>query len=261
MPHPTTASVVRFYRLFQQARLPQRADRSACGTLPTRAFRYCEAATSATSFGWWVFSPIDLWLIWDGADILWKCDGTTDWIPLLSSAQFPDFASHFDEAAPPDLLGYSPPFLTALPEAGTLQIWTGLFARTIPGWHLLVRAPANLPAPGGYVLYEGIIESDHWFGPLFTNLRFTRSDRPIRLRADFPLLQLQPIPGSAHSDATLEAISLVSDMRTFLAKDWDDYRISIVGPNLDPDRAYGSYATAVRMARRPEHSSTPPACP
>jgi hypothetical protein len=254
--YSTTSSIVHFYRLLKQARPPRRADRSACGTLPTRAFRYCEAATSAASFGWWVFSPIDLWLIWDGTDIFWKHKEAADWLHLLPSAQFPDFASQFDSAAPPALLGYSPPFLTALPEPGTLQIWTGLIARTIPGWHLLVRAPANLPAPGGYVLYEGIVESDRWFGPLFTNLRFTRSDKPIRLRADFPLLQLQPIPGSVHSDATLDAISL-SDMGMFLAKDWDDYRLSIVIPNQDPDRAHGSYASAVRRTQRSEQ----PACP
>jgi hypothetical protein len=47
----------RFYRLIEQARAPRRADRSALGTLPTRAYRYCEAITSAASFGWYVFPP------------------------------------------------------------------------------------------------------------------------------------------------------------------------------------------------------------
>ena len=32
---------VTFYRMIPDARLPQRADRSAAGSLPTRAFRYC----------------------------------------------------------------------------------------------------------------------------------------------------------------------------------------------------------------------------
>ena len=39
-------SVVRFYRLVEDARPPQRADRSAVGTLPTRAYRYCEAVSN-----------------------------------------------------------------------------------------------------------------------------------------------------------------------------------------------------------------------
>ena len=36
-------------------------------------------------------------------------------------------------------------------EPGCLQIWTGLMARTAPGWSLLVRPPANLASPGGYI--------------------------------------------------------------------------------------------------------------
>jgi hypothetical protein len=58
------------------------------------------------------------------------------------------------------LKGCSPPFLTALPEPGTLQIRTGLMVRTAPDWSQLARAPANLPCPGGHVLYEGVIETD-----------------------------------------------------------------------------------------------------
>jgi hypothetical protein len=148
------------------------------------------------------------------------------------------------------MAGYAPPFLTALPEAGTLQIWTGLFARTLPNWHLLVRAPANLPPQGGFALYEGIIESDRWFGPVFTNLRFTRSHSPIRLRSDFPLIQIQPIPSEAYGDATMAAMSVVPDLDAFSSRDWADYRETIAMPNANPDRPFGAYATAARKARR-----------
>lgn len=242
--------IVRFYRLIDQARPPERADRSAAGTLPTRAYRYCEAVTSATAFGWWAFPPIDLMLLWDGTDIFWQCEGVTDWMPLMPSAQFPDFAAQFNTAAPPALRDCSPPFLTALPEPGSLQIWTGLMARTAPGWHLLVRAPANLPAPGGFSLYEGIVETDRWFGPLFTNLRFTRTGVPIRMRADFPLLHLQPLQKSAYSDEIMSSMELVSDMRELQADDWADYRSTIVVPNEDPDRPFGAYAVAARKRNR-----------
>jgi hypothetical protein len=253
---PPAKPIVQFYQLLQQGRPPQRADRSACGTLPTRAFRYCEAATSASAFGWWVFPPIDVQLLWDGADIFWNHAETEDWLPLLPSAQAPGFTEMFDGCAPPDLQGCAPPFLTSLPEAGTLQIWTGLFARTAADWHLLVRAPANLPTPGGFVLYEGIVETDRWFGPLFTNLRFTRSHTPIRLRADFPLLQLQPVPRHAYADNILGSVARIPDMDKFSDQDWDDYRSSIVVPNQHPDRPFGAYAAASRKGRRGE-----PACP
>ena len=52
------APLVTFHRFIPTARLPQRADRSAAGSLPTRAFRYCEPATSASGYGYYVFPPI-----------------------------------------------------------------------------------------------------------------------------------------------------------------------------------------------------------
>jgi hypothetical protein len=246
----TETSIVRFYRLIASARPPQRADRSAAGTLPTRAYRYCEAVTSASSFGWWVFPPADVQLLWDGTDIFWHCDGLPDWLPLLPSAQFPGFAAEFDAAAPDCLGGCSPPFLTALPEPGLVQIWTGLMARTAPGWNLLVRAPANLPAPGGVVHYEGIVETDSWTGPLFTNLRLTRTNVPVRLRADYPLVHVQPVHSSACSDAILGGMSLAGELENLPEEVWAGYHATIAEPNEDPNRPFGAYAVAARRRRK-----------
>jgi hypothetical protein len=141
--------------------------------------------------------------------------------------------------------------LTALPEPGTLQIWTGLMARTRPNWHLLLRAPANLPTPGGFTLYEGIVASDQWFGPLFTNLRFTRTHVPVRLRPDFPLIQAQPVHRMTYDNITLNAMTMVADMSRMESIDWDDYRTTIVLPNRQPERPYGGYAVETRK-RRPD---------
>ena len=246
----SSTPIVHFYRLIDEARLPQRADRSAAGTLPTRAYRYCEAVTAATGFGWWVFPPTDLQFLWDGHDIFWQCTGWQDWLPLMPAAQFPDFANRFDQAAPASLAGCSPPFLSALPEPGTLQIWTGLMARTATDWSLLIRAPANLPSPGGFSMYEGIVEADRWFGPLFTNLRFTRTNVPVRLRADFPLAQVQPLPRVVYADLTLAATGTTADMAGLSGRDWADYQDTIAMPNDNPDRSFGGYATAARKRSR-----------
>lgn len=245
----STTPIVRFYRLIDEARMPQRADRSAAGTLPTRAYRYCEAVTAAAGYGWWIFPPTDLQFLWDGHDIFWQCTGWKDWLPLMPAAQFPDFAARFDKAAPASLSGCSPPFLSALPEPGTLQIWTGLMARTATNWSLLIRAPANLPSPGGFSMYEGIVETDRWFGPLFTNLRFTRTNVPVRLRADFPLVQAQPLPRIAYADVTLGAADTTADLTGLAARDWADYQATIAIPNDNPDRAFGSYAVVARRRR------------
>jgi hypothetical protein len=59
-----------------------------------------------------------------------------------------------------------------------VQIWSGYLAQTAPGWALLARGTANQEKTQPYEdheelwvsppseNYEGIIETDSWFGPL-----------------------------------------------------------------------------------------------
>ena len=183
-PQPRTP-LVTFHRLIPTARYHMRADRSAAGSLPTRAFRYCEPATSASGFGYYIFPPISFSVRWDGHDMLWTWQGAADWYPL-KFAQFPNFRELFDAAAPEEIREYSPPFLGTLQEPGLLQMWTGLIVRTAPGISLMVRSPVNVPHGGGFEFFEGIVETDRWFGPLITNLRITKTDVPVDFSADSP---------------------------------------------------------------------------
>lgn len=241
--------LIRFHAVTPGARVPQRADRAAGGTLPTRAFRYCEAATTASGFGWLVFPAIDMALRWDGSAISWTWQGADGWHPL-SVAQFPGFRDRFDAAAPEGLRGYSPPLVGALPEPGLVNLWSGLLARSRPGWSLLVRPPANLPRPAGYDLYEGMIEADRWFGPLFVNLRLTRTDTPIAFRRDMPLLQVQPIPREAYADAALNAFAVEEGLEALSAADWADYDRTVVAPRRGGGCPLGRDAAQVRRRRR-----------
>jgi len=82
-------------------RPPQRADRAVGGVIPARALRYCEAITSASAFGWYVFLPISFKVVWDGHDMLWTYDGVQEWLPLTRDAvQYPQFSEQFNEIAP-----------------------------------------------------------------------------------------------------------------------------------------------------------------
>jgi len=49
---------VEFFQLVPTSNVPRRADKSVGGVIPARALRYCEAITSASAFGWYVFLPI-----------------------------------------------------------------------------------------------------------------------------------------------------------------------------------------------------------
>ena len=235
-----------FYRFYQHGRLPFRADRFAGGTLPMRAARYCDAVTTASGFGWWLFPPVDTYLSWDGRIIVWSSSGD-EWIPVDDAVHFPGFPEEFDKQAPDNLKGTAHPFLTALPEPGVIQISLGVLARTGADWSLLVRRPANFPLPGHFDHFEGIITTGSGIGHIFTNIRLTKTDFPIRLRADMPLVQVQPIPRIVLTEAVLADMMVKNSLSR---AEWDDYYRSIAEPNTRPDRPFGAYAVGERRARR-----------
>jgi hypothetical protein len=240
--------VATFYRAIPDCRAPIRADTAVLGTLPSRGFQYCEALRSASSFGWYVFPPIDFTLQWDGSQVIWTYRGTKAWYPL-TSAQFPGYTKIFDRTAPKHLRGFAPPFLTALPEPGLVQVWTGLLVETAENWSVLVRPPANLPRSLAFDCYEGIVETDRWFGPLFTNLRLIKTDVPISFSTETPLLQVQPLHRSTYADEVSYRFAVVGALTDFPDHAWSRYEEHIVRPNLQPARA-GAYGASVRRRRR-----------
>ena len=243
--------IISFYRAIPESLPPMRADRGALGVLPTAAFQYCEAITSASAFGWYVFPPMSFYLQWDGTDVLWTHETAESWFPL-TSCHFPRFAEHFDENAPEHIRGYAPPFLTQLFVPGMVQIWSGLFVRTAPGWSLLIRPPANVARSQSFEPFEGIVETDSWFGPLFVNIRLTATDRPIEISTEKPLFQVQPLRRETYSERHLRSFNFVEDLSGLSTKDWNDYRETVVKPNEGAYRPTGRYAASVR--KRAHHS-------
>jgi hypothetical protein len=241
--------VVRFYRAIPGCRAPMAADPSVLGTVPARAFQYCEALRAASAYGWYVFPPMDFTLQWDGSEVIWTYRGADAWYPL-TTAQFPGYAARFNRMAPRRLRGMSPPFLSYMRELSLLQVWTGLFIETAPDWSVLVRPPANLPRHNGLELYEGIIETDRWFGPLFTNIRLVRTDMPIQFSTETPLLQVQPLPRSSYANGAAANFGFCADPAAMPDAAWARYEESIVKPNRDPDRPVAGYAVAVRKRRK-----------
>lgn len=247
----TEQPLIEFFCLLPGMKLPKRADRSAAGYLPSRAMRYCDAITSATSYGYWLFPPISFRLIWDGERVLWSQGEDEEWCPLSAtdsgSIQFPDYSEAFDRAAPDYLRHYAPPFITALPEAGSVQIWSGLLIKTRPGWSVNVRSPINLPRIPGISTWEGIIETDLWLGPLFNNFRLTQTDEPVVFRAGVPFLQIQPVPQLAYKESLLADFKC-RDVTDLTVSDWKDLS-KVLLPSDDAEARAGDYAVMIRKRR------------
>jgi len=234
----------RFFRLIPDAPAPRPADRSADGMLPTRGYRYCEALTSASAFGWYIYPPLNFSLVWDGGEIAWTYEGAEDWYPLRG-AQFPGFRQLFEELAPDSVKLLAPTFLAPAREPGVVQIWSGYLARTASGWALLSRGPANIPRTQGYEHFEGIIESETWFGPLFTNIRLTRTNSPVEFHVRYPLFQVQPLLRQCYSEASFDVVGWAE----LSEADWENFEATMK-PNADQMRRLGHYAVDTRRQNR-----------
>lgn len=244
MAEPAEPCICRFYRLIPDAPAPRRADRSADGTLPVVAYRYCEAIASASAFGWYLYPPISFSLVWDGTEIAWTYDGAADWYPLRG-AQFPGFAETFATLAPAGMEDLAPTFLAQGKLPGVVQVWSGFLAQTAPGWALLSPGVANLPRTQPYENYEGIVETSTWFGPLFTNLRLLRINSPVDFHVHRPLFQVQPVIRQGYLDPGFEVLG-AGDLEI---TDWQRFEATM-RPNTDHLRAPGHYAVATRKQQR-----------
>ena len=241
-------SIITFHELIFNQRPPMRATKNAGGHLPDRHHR-CEPVRAASGLGWYVFLPIDFFIKFDGVESLISLDDGETWFPL-TYMQYPDFAVRFDESAPPEAQGYSPPFVSMTEDHAIVQVWTGYVARTAPDYSLLVRGPANFIAGLGYQHFEGIIETDRWFGPLFTNVKLLKTDVPIHFRSDRPFIQVSPINRAHYADSFLNDFEIIDEFTGF---DWTAYGKTVVAPNSDHvNRRVGAYAAEARQRRAKE---------
>lgn len=234
--------IASFYQLFPDAPLPQRADKTLMGTMPLRAVRGCEPLVVASGYGWYIYPPLDFSLTWDGTNIYWRIDDDIerDWVRCEKEI-LPGYTEHLS-GAPAHIreLCYMP-FMSPAPEPGILQIWPGLLVKTKPEWSILVRPLANLPKDPAVELFDGIIETDWWFGPLLSVLRFCKTDTVFSLRKDLPYAQLQPIHRAAYNNKLLDHSVGYSDITDFPDSVWNDLTATLTKQGKTGKRA--SYKT------------------
>jgi len=240
-------AICEFHRLIPDAPQPRRADRSADGTLPVAAYRHCEAVASASAYGWYLYPPVTFSLWWiEGDEIAFSIAGDENW-STLQGAHYPDFARTFADMAPPGFAELAPPMLVQGLMPGVVQIWSGYFVRTAPGWALLSRRPANVQRPQPYDNFEGILETDSWFGPLFTNVQLKRIGSPVEFHQTKPLFQVQPVWRQAYRDPSFE----LREATDWGAGEWRDFEATI-RRNTNDLRSRGHYAAETRRRLRTE---------
>ena len=112
-----------------------------------------------------------------------------------------------------------------------------------------VRGPANYSYSRDYEVLEGVIETEHWFGPLFTNIRLHKRNKPIIVRADKPLLQVQPFSMTLykeHEDKSSHSTGF--GLSALTEASWKKYANTVVR-RMKTRESLGDYAKESRKNR------------
>lgn len=237
-----------FHRAYPEAIPPMAADKSALGTLPLPAFRFCEALRQGSALGWYIFPPSEATLRFDGRSVYVLGE---DRLEKLSSVFLGDeFSKHWQSIAPPEFQDEEIPWLSSLSHSGHVQVWSGLFVSTAPDWQLLIMPLANVPQDAARVEYQGLVRTDLFQpAPLFYNFNIVATDRDVHIRADFPLFQVVAIPSEISKMQQSELLDIgAPDAPLF---DWDGYGRTSRGE--DEDHTIGRYGANIRrVERKPE---------
>lgn len=127
-----------------------------------------------------------------------------------------------------------------------VQVWTGFFVSTAPGYALSIRPLVNIHPRKDFFAFEAIVETDDFAPcPLFINIQLKTTDREITIRKEFPLFQIQPVLKAAYKSATPDSARI--DTVGAEGFDWDGIKSTLRIPGVSETRkSPGQYAARVR---------------
>lgn len=254
---------VEFYNLFSRGCRLSSASRDVGGTLPVAAVQFCPPVQVASAHGYYLYPPQTFALHWDGSRscVSWRLDSDfkpVDWLPLDGGqgARIPPQGDAQGDAVPAtprqreelhDLLDvrHGPPFVSASPRLqDSIEITTGLVARTPPGYGLLVRSPVNIVSARGAFVYDGFLETDWYRSYIPVVLRLISTD-PVIFHERMPMAHLQVVPYP--SEPTRPRVA--RGMDSWPTDVWEEFLDQRRQRN-EGGRRPGSYARAARKHAR-----------
>jgi len=131
-----------------------------------------------------------------------------------------------DRRAPKRLRGFAPPFLSAVPEPGIVQLMDRAVRRKRGELEAFSCAAGQSAGSLAFDLYEGIVESDRWFGPLFTTLRAHQDDvpDPFQHRDTAPAVsRFTEVP----TPTSVEPLQAGRNLSDFPPEEWSRYEEKI----------------------------------
>lgn len=184
------------YRLHPQGIRIVPAEKTLMGTANQDALKWCGPFTNANRFGFWVFPPMDIDIIWRGSNIF-EHNVINEWnndeVPFIRSL-VKDNDKEEEKAFPQQFSGRVKVDFGRV-EENICQMWTGVSFQTPPEWALHIRSPINIGMDAPFRIQEGILETSWLRYDIWINIAVQRKDTLIQLRRDQwpPLAQLLPV--------------------------------------------------------------------
>jgi hypothetical protein len=186
---------LRVWRLHPRGAQICPADKTLRGDASSAATRWCGPFTHANGYGFWLFAPVDLDIIWHGGrsfEHRLETLYTDDDASLVSRLQTPE-----------DPYRYVPRKKIAFGSTAesVVSIWSGCIFQTPPGWGLLIRDPVNINASTIFRVQEAILETGWLPYDIWVNLLFVQQGKWANIRRNEgwpPLAQLLPVPKNAY---------------------------------------------------------------
>jgi hypothetical protein len=263
---PSTGPQMRFFHLFPDGPMPVPARAILRDLLPAKAVKRCPPVTAASSFGWLLFPPTSFAVRWvresleftlidgDGALGPWEVLGADR--PARhpgTQAALKGVPEHRASELGESLDDHGIPLVDPNPaDPREFQLFTGVTARTAPGWASLVRPVPNLPVPPEtHDVVDGLVETA-WYGnglPVMVRLR--ARDEIVRFSSSFPVAAVQPVPVAALAPEAARAEKGQRGIGSWPDDEWERFVATRRGRL---DALPGSY----RRAQHAYHREPPP---
>jgi hypothetical protein len=247
---------LRVWRVHPQGAHICPAEKTLRGDASSAAMRWCGPFAHANAYGFWLFPPVDLDVVWHGGSSFehrFESLYTDDDASVVSRLQQTG-----------DKYRYVPrkkvEFGSTL--ESVVSIWTGCIFQTPPGWGLMIRNPVNVTASTVFRAQEAILETDWLPYDIWINLLFVQQEKWARMRRNDgwpPLAQLLPVPKAAYDQRwplSVGPLERTSAEGQDLFSRWIDYNHKkwIEGGRKEP----ATYHRQRRLAeKRSEETSSP----
>lgn len=192
---------LKIWKLHSKSAKVLRAEKTCLGNANPDGVKWCGPYSSANKFGFWLYSPVDIEIYYDGINFSGTVEdySNEDYFLLKSLIKTEDKVE-VEKWCDPET-GRTK-FTWGAADKNVVQIWTGLIFETPPGVCLQIRSPINFPKKEYYVM-EAILDTDWMFYDIWINL-VCEPNKKIIIKKDFPVAQLLPIYRESTKDWEIE---------------------------------------------------------